>query len=724
MQTCAGLGQLPRGRQQIKDLKRKTDNNSGFGFKNISGSGKTNDPWYCLLKECKMQARSKDTAFIRDVRVSPEPLCLLASERQLNDLKRFCCDVNLFKPLTVDPTFDIGEFNVTPISYENLLLETKHGDQYPTIIGPVLVHEKKTKETYSLFCGALKTLKPDLKDLLAYGTDDEEALSSAFTENFERTTHLLCSNHLRKNVECRLVELDIKGKEKEDVLADIFGRQVGEVYERGLCDAESPESFRSQMGVLKEKWLKIKTKGLQFYQWFAKNKEEKFLYHVIAPVRQRAGLGCPPTKFTTNRSERTNGVIQDHIKRQFGQRPVDVFSFAVALKDLIDMQENEIELSLLGKGEFSLRSPYKYLQVNSPKWIRMTEKQKKQALAKIHSINVDDTVETRESRITTAALNETDPILHQFLQAAIDWIPRDVLAFKTKKAAEIHSSGAIVQLNSNEATITLVVPSKDNPKQPHIVNIYPSGKCECDQNCPGYVAVSICAHVIAACLKTSRLSNFIQWFVTKKRKSGGINYSRAVSFGMPRGRGRKGEAPPRKRKKRSEPTVSVDRNSSMQHHSTTTVQPNLCSSETSSSFSPAGHTSSLQFSTPCSPCPLPIRPQYPSPAANTFIVYSLHFCPPLTSVCFGCGKSLKPSGLISDPPGDLVIVSFMQRQFRYGGEVHTRPGNVYFHCMTTCVRQKQPAFDPRCHCTVPHEILRILTPVHVDYIERCIGISL
>ena len=177
------------------------------------------------------------------------------------------------------------------------------------------------------------------------------------------------------------------------------------------------------------------------------------------------------------------------------------------------------------------------------------------------------------------------------------------------------------------------------------------------------------------------------------------------------------------KKKRSEPTVSVDRNSSMRHHSTTTVLPNLCSSERNSSFSPTGHTS-LQFSTPCSPCPLPIRPQYPSPAASIFIVYSLHFCPPLTSICFGWGKSLKPSGLISDPPGDLVIVSFMQRQFRYGGEVHTRPGNVYFHCMTTCVRQKQPAFDPRCHCTVPHEILGILTPVHVDYIEKYIGISL
>jgi hypothetical protein len=39
---------------------------------------------------------------------------------------------------------------------------------------PVLIHEKKTKETYSLFCGVLKALKPGLNDLLAFGTDDEE----------------------------------------------------------------------------------------------------------------------------------------------------------------------------------------------------------------------------------------------------------------------------------------------------------------------------------------------------------------------------------------------------------------------------------------------------------------------------------------------------------------------------------------------------------------------
>ena len=98
------------------------NNNSGFGFKNISGSRKTDHPWYCSLREYKFQ--DKDTAFICDVGVPAKLFCLFTNERQLNNLQRFCCYVNLFKALTVDLTFDIGEFHVMPILYQLLLLET------------------------------------------------------------------------------------------------------------------------------------------------------------------------------------------------------------------------------------------------------------------------------------------------------------------------------------------------------------------------------------------------------------------------------------------------------------------------------------------------------------------------------------------------------------------------------------------------------------------------
>lgn len=186
---------------------------------------------------------------------------------------------------------------------------------------------KRKQKKYSLFYGTLKTLKSDLSNLLANGTDDEEALSSAFTENFERMTHLLCSNHLQKNVENWLVKLCVTGKEKESIVPDIFSWQIGDIYERGLCDAEIPKQFCSQMKVVKEKCTRKGPKGLD----------------------------CPPLKFTMNRLELTNGVIQDHIKQRFGQCQVDVFSFSVALKELINMQEKEVELSVVGKGKYVIR---------------------------------------------------------------------------------------------------------------------------------------------------------------------------------------------------------------------------------------------------------------------------------------------------------------------------------------------------------------------------------
>ena len=279
IQACPGLGQIPRNRQQAKDLLRKQAKGGAsnvYAVKNISANAGLNDPWYCLLNESKVQARKKSTAFIRDVRVGAEPFCVLVSQRQLMDLQRFCCNLHEFRPLTVDPTFDIGKFNVTPISYQNLMLHTKEEEKHPTLIGPLLIHEKKTKETYSLFCGTLRSLNPELSKLLAYGTDDKEALISAFEENFERSTHLLCTNHLQKNAESRLVQMEITGKVKQDILADIFGRQNGPIYESGLCDADSDEIFQQQMLVLKEKWATYHPNGSMFFEWFTKNKSAKF----------------------------------------------------------------------------------------------------------------------------------------------------------------------------------------------------------------------------------------------------------------------------------------------------------------------------------------------------------------------------------------------------------------------------------------------------------------
>ena len=436
IEGCISVGQVPRNRQQVKDFTRNTLKENER--KNLSRQGGTDDPWYRLLSECKSQASKPSTAFIRDVRVAPEPLCIMTTNRQLNDLKRFCCSPVEYRPFTVDPTFDIGEFNVTPITYQHLLLENRRDGSHPSFIGPVLLHEKKTTETYSTFSGSLRTQEPDLRDLMAFGTDDEKALITGFKINFDRSINLQCEIHLKKNIEKKLQDFGITGKVKGDFVADIFGRKIGSVQENGLIDAENQEKFDIMLVNSKEKWLTSHPNGLSFYEWFCEHKRQEFVTSAISPVRQRAGLGCPPERFTTNRSEQTNRLIQDFTRSETNERKkVDEFAFCVSLRKLVNTQRQEIELALLGRGEYKLREQFKFIEVSPQQWSKMQEGQKTKALEKVHLVTLEQASCSLTAGISEELERSEDPLLNEMQNAGIDWIPHDILLSTIQKARSL-----------------------------------------------------------------------------------------------------------------------------------------------------------------------------------------------------------------------------------------------------------------------------------------------
>ena len=201
--ACSSVGQIPRG-QQVKDLGKS--------------ARKKELKKHCLLIVCKTIL---GFAFLEKARNRPRTgkqlssdasLCVMTTERQPNNLKRFCCNPTEFRPFTVDLTFDIGKYNVTPITYQHLLLENNRDSKHPSFIGPVLLHEMKITETYMTFGASLKTLKPELHDVMAFGTNDEQALVYGFKNNFEPSVHLLCELHLKKNIESKLQELERRNK--------------------------------------------------------------------------------------------------------------------------------------------------------------------------------------------------------------------------------------------------------------------------------------------------------------------------------------------------------------------------------------------------------------------------------------------------------------------------------------------------------------------------------
>ena len=46
--------------------------------------------------------------FARNIKAYPNPAILLASDHQLKDISRFCCDPIESCVLTIDPTFSLG----------------------------------------------------------------------------------------------------------------------------------------------------------------------------------------------------------------------------------------------------------------------------------------------------------------------------------------------------------------------------------------------------------------------------------------------------------------------------------------------------------------------------------------------------------------------------------------------------------------------------------------
>jgi len=233
---------LPRDRRQVYNFK------SAHEAKHQKSSIPTgiprSDTLAHVMRECK-ESSSTGEAFIRSVQAASEPMCVLATNQQLSDLQSFST-VSLSSVLSVDPTFNLGPFYVTPTTYKNLLVETERG-QHPAVLVPILIHQTKTFRLFHYFASTIISLNPELTKLKAFGTDGEPELIKAFHVCFPQATHLRCTNHLRQNVKDKLCSLGVSQSVSSELLADIFGVQKGSTFENGLIDTNSEASFDTSL---------------------------------------------------------------------------------------------------------------------------------------------------------------------------------------------------------------------------------------------------------------------------------------------------------------------------------------------------------------------------------------------------------------------------------------------------------------------------------------------
>ena len=339
---------LPRNEQQVTDLKRHRKHPQ-------SGHGVVSNTDELGIVMHKAYIEDGESCFIREVRMFKEPAVIVAFDRQLSDMEKFCTNEDEFGIMTIDPTFSLGAFDVTISTYRQLLLQCKRSSEHPVFIGPVMIHYKKSFASYLFFASSLIGLRPGLSNLLCFGTDGEEALYGAFKQVFPKAMHLLCSIHFRRNIKAKLHDLKIQEDNQEVVISDIFGKQVAMQQIEGLLDSEDIEEFEKGFEMLLKKWINMEGENgplHTFGKWFYQYKSAIVKNSMLKSIRRKARLGDPPLQFTTNASESINAVLKHKVDYKKNELP----DFLDKLKSVINEQERELERAIIGEANMNFAS--------------------------------------------------------------------------------------------------------------------------------------------------------------------------------------------------------------------------------------------------------------------------------------------------------------------------------------------------------------------------------
>ena len=149
---ASSAGSLPRNERQVKDICQKT-------------VAKPKDPLLSVMMMCKESM----TDFVRAVTGTPDYMVILSCDCTLDNLVHFCADPMSPSILTFDPTFSLGQFDVTVTTYKHPLLvfhnSKEHSSCHPNLIGPVLIHQRKQYRNYNYFTSTIVGLCPSLHHL-------------------------------------------------------------------------------------------------------------------------------------------------------------------------------------------------------------------------------------------------------------------------------------------------------------------------------------------------------------------------------------------------------------------------------------------------------------------------------------------------------------------------------------------------------------------------------
>ena len=536
---AASAGALPRSRQ-VKDMRRNLKQDD--------------DPLFSLMFMCKAEEGKGKDQFVRVVNAAPFPMMMLAYDYMLNDLERFCTNQRRFSILGVDPTFSLGDFDVTVTTYHHLMLSSKTNSKQPTMIGPLFVHVKKDFTAYHFFSSSLIGQQPNLVNVRAFGTDGEAALANALSASFPKAVHVRCFLHFKGNIEHKLSELRIPANVAKEFIDDIMGKPTK--FQLGLVDAKDPAHLDEMLTNIQRVWNdreKPFNSPPVFFSWFQRYQRNVVADSMIQKVRTEAGLGNPPVPYYTNEVESKNHILKQHVHYKASELP----TFVDNMKDLLQQQRKEIERSIIAQGEYRLQGDYKKYGVQSAKWFTLTADQRSRYIDKFLSATMLEPASELSANSSGIRTDTSCPL-------NVLSLPNHFATSMWKKAQTLSSSDdGMVKCPGDSSS--WMVKSESN-KRPHFVKAGKCGGYICDEECLAYKSAKICAHSVAVAIKTGNVEKFLKWHNSKK--VGGPNITALAEAKKPKSAGKKRKGVTKKSARKIKSIVSdVDQQAWQYPHS-------------------------------------------------------------------------------------------------------------------------------------------------------------
>ena len=292
-------GELPRSIKQVSDFNEKCQPKE--------------DPVDDLMN----YARHKEQVVLRHEDI-PVDLWVLGTDTMCKDVGRLSSSESLSHPISIDPTFNMGQYEVTPIVYKHLLLASKRTGESPIFLGPTMLHHKKNVDTYKVFAATCVASCKGLEKAKGY-TDGEAALDRAWKTELTKATYLRCLRHFKGNCQQKLRELGVReAKSQKFFLDKVFG-----VHDKtpGLVDCETMKEVKQ---TVKEEFdareKEILNKKSTYEPRFS-----KYLWdsrHIIGKSialepRRKAGMPLDGNGIPLRPSEAMNNVMAQAKKRFF-----------------------------------------------------------------------------------------------------------------------------------------------------------------------------------------------------------------------------------------------------------------------------------------------------------------------------------------------------------------------------------------------------------------------